>query len=160
MSVKKILVLAANPTDTSRLWLEKEVKEIQRSWERSKHRDRYQLQSQFAVSPQDWRRFLLDYDPHILHFCGHGMGEAGLALEADESGQAKLLSTDAIAGLFEVCKQLECVVLNACYSDMQAESDVQAEAIQAQGAIVIGMNQAIGDEAACLTFPAKSYNPQ
>ncbi|WP_346292273.1 AAA-like domain-containing protein [Sphaerothrix gracilis] len=142
MGVKKILVLAANPTDTSRLRLEKEVKEIQRSWERSQLRDRYGVQTQFAVDTRDWRRSLLDEKPHILHFCGHGLGIEGLALEDDETGTAKLLSTEAIAGLFAVCKNLECVVLNACYSD------VQAEAIQAQGAIVIGMNQAIGDEAA------------
>ena len=142
MSVKQILVLAANPTDTPPLRLEKEVKEIRRSWERSKGRDRYHLQAQFAVGARDWRRALLDHDPHILHFCGHGVGAAGLALEADESGVAQLLSTEAIAGLFEVCQQLECVVLNACYSD------VQAQAIRAQGITVIGMNQAIGDDAA------------
>lgn len=142
MTVKKILVLAANPIDTSPLRLEKEVKEIRQSWERSQQRDRYTLEAQFAVDTRDWRRALLDHNPHILHFCGHGVGEAGLALEDDATGAAKLLSTEAIAGLFEVCDNLECVVLNACYSE------AQAAAIQAQGRTVVGMNQAIGDEAA------------
>ncbi|MEO1125673.1 MAG: AAA-like domain-containing protein [Cyanobacteria bacterium J06639_16] len=151
MSVKKILVLAANPVDTSPLRLGKEVKEIQRSWERSKCQDRYTLQTQFAVDVQDWRRALLDENPNVLHFCGHGAGEQGLALEDDETGAVKLLSTDAIAGLFEVCKNLECVVLNACYSE------VQVEALQTLGVTVIGMNQAIGDQAA-LAFASGFYD--
>lgn len=142
MSIKKILVLAANPIDTASLRLEKEVKEIRRSWERSQLRHAFTLESQFAVGTRDWRRALLDYQPHILHFCGHGEGEAGLALEADTTGTTQLLSTEAITGLLEVCKHLDCVVLNACYSSLQAE------AIRALGMTVIGMDYAISDEAA------------
>ena len=88
------------------------------------------------------QRAILDLSPQIVHFSGHGVGEDGLALE-DESGQAKLVSTEAIAGLFELfADQVECVLLNACYSE------VQAEAIARHIPYVIGMNQAVGDTAA------------
>jgi hypothetical protein len=85
---------------------------------------------------------LLDYEPQIVHFSGHGGGEQGLALE-DEAGQAQLVSADALARLFKLFEgKVECVLLNACYSE------VQAEAICQHVNYVIGMNQAIGDKAA------------
>lgn len=151
MNHKKILILAANPTNTKRLRLDKELKEINDSLRRSKLRDYYTLEQHLAVSLWDWRRALLDLNPHIVHFCGHGQGEGGLALVNESTGKAQLLSTDAIAGLFEVCPQLECVVLNACYSE------VQAQAIQKWIPTVIGMNQAIGDKTA-LEFSVGFYD--
>ena len=58
-------------------------------------------------------------------------------------GQAKLVDGEALAGLFELfAEQVECVVLNGCYSQ------VQAKAISQQISYVIGMSQAIGDKAA------------
>jgi hypothetical protein len=54
-----------------------------------------------------------------------------------------LVSSASLAQLFGLFKdRLECVLLNACYSE------VQAEAIHQQIDCVIGMNQAIGDRAA------------
>jgi hypothetical protein len=66
----------------------------------------------------------------------------GLVLE-DETGQAKLVDGQALASLFKLfADQVECVVLNSCYSE------VQAKAIAQYIPYVIGMNQAIGDRAA------------
>jgi class 3 adenylate cyclase len=77
-----------------------------------------------------------------VHFSGHGAGESGLALE-DEAGQIKLVNTKALAALFEAFNEyVECVILNACYSE------VQAEAIARHIPYVIGMKQAVGDNAA------------
>ncbi len=82
------------------------------------------------------------YQPNIVHFSGHGAGEEGLAFE-DETGQLKLVETEALAGLFELfAGHIECVVLNACYSE------VQAKAIAQHIPSVVGMNKAIGDRAA------------
>jgi hypothetical protein len=69
--------------------------------------------------------------------------EGGLIFE-DEMGQAKLVSTEALARLFGVFAsgEIECVLLNACYSE------VQATAIHQFVDCVIGMNQPIGDKAA------------
>lgn len=141
-SVKKILILTANPKNSTPLRLNQEVREIDEGLTRAKQRERFDLEQKWAVRPRDVQRAILDLAPQIVHFSGHGVGEDGLAFE-DETGQAKLVSTQAIAGLFELfADQVECVLLNACYSE------VQAEAIAQHIPYVIGMNQAIGDTAA------------
>jgi len=139
--VKKILILSANPTNTNKLRLDEEVREIEAGLERSISRDRFQIISKWAVRPNDLRRALLDHKPEIVHFSGHGAGSQGLALE-NNSGQMQLVKTETLAGLFELFDSIECVLLNACYSE------VQAEAIYQHVDCVIGMNRAIGDRAA------------
>jgi len=139
--VKKILILSANPTNTNKLRLDEEVREIEAGLERSRSRDQFQIISKWAVRPNDLRRALLDHKPEIVHFSGHGAGSQGLALE-NNSGQMQLVKTETLAGLFELFDSIECVLLNACYSE------VQAEAIYQHVDCVIGMNRAIGDRAA------------
>lgn len=138
----KILILAANPQNTSKLRLDEEVREIQVGLERAKKRDQFEIVSRWAVRPEDWRRSLLDYEPRIVHFMGHGAGVAGI-ISTDESGLSKPVSTEALAGLFELFEgTVQCVLLNACYSA------VQADAICQHVDYVIGMSQGIGDRAA------------
>ncbi|MGB3788255.1 MAG: hypothetical protein WA949_09600 [Phormidesmis sp.] len=68
--------------------------------------------------------------------------EAGLILE-DPTGQPKRVSTASLEALFEIfADTVDCVLLNACYSERQAR------AIAQHIPYVIGMNQAIGDRAA------------
>ncbi|BAZ28379.1 hypothetical protein NIES4074_08110 [Cylindrospermum sp. NIES-4074] len=140
--MKKILILSANPINTSQLRLNEEVREIQAGLERAKNRDKFEIISKLAVRTDDLRRALLDYEPHIVHFCGHGAGEQGLALE-NVLGEVQLVATESLARLFKLFRDnIECVLLNACYSD------VQAEAIYQHIDCVVGMNRAIGDRAA------------
>lgn len=70
--VKKILILTANPRATDRLRLDQEVREIDEGLRRSKRRDQFELTQRWAVRIQDLRRALLDEEPHLVHFCGHG----------------------------------------------------------------------------------------
>ena len=96
----------------------------------------------WAVRVRDVYRALLDFNPQIVHFSGHGAGDDGLALE-DEIGQVQFVNAAALTGLFELfANQVDCVLLNACYSE------VQAEAIVKHIPYVIGMSKAIGDKAA------------
>ncbi|MEL7333121.1 MAG: AAA-like domain-containing protein [Cyanobacteria bacterium J06560_2] len=141
MTVTKILTLAANPSDTTRLRLPEEVREIQEGLALSEGREKFELISQWAVRPDDLRRALLKYDPEIVHFSGHGANQQGLLFE-NEMGQATLVHGATLAKLFELCTNVTCVLLSACYSE------VQAEAIAQHVDYVIGMNQAIGDRAA------------
>lgn len=141
-NVKKILILTANPRNVDQLRLGEEVREIQEGLERSRKREQFEIVSRWAVRTEDLRRSLLDLNPQIVHFSGHGAGNDGLVLEND-AGQPQLVSSAALARLFELFKDsLECVLLNACYSE------VQAIAIHEHIGCVIGMNQAIGDRAA------------
>ncbi|MEH1807111.1 AAA-like domain-containing protein [Nostoc sp.] len=140
--MKKILIVSANPTTTDKLRLDEEVREIQEGLQRSRSRDKFELVTKWAVRPDDLRRALLDHNPHIIHFSGHGGGNQGLALE-NNTGEMQLVSTESLARLFKLFKdKIECVLLNACYSEVQAESIYQ------HINCVVGMNRAIGDRAA------------
>ncbi len=140
--MKTILILSANPQGTSPLRLDEEVREIDAGLQRAKNRGEFVLEQKWAVRPRDIQRAMLDINPQIVHFSGHGMGDEGLVF-ADDTGQIKLIDGEALAGLFGLfADSVECVVLNGCYSQ------VQAEAIAQQINYVIGMKQAIGDKAA------------
>ncbi|MBD2526847.1 CHAT domain-containing protein [Nostoc sp. FACHB-133] len=140
--VQTILILAANPQGTKPLRLDEEVREIDAGLERAKQRDQFVLEQKWAVRPRDIQRAMLDINPQIVHFSGHGVGDEGLVFE-DEVGQAKLVDGEALAGLFELfADQVECVVLNGCYSE------IQALAITEHINYVIGMKKAIGDRSA------------
>ena len=118
--VKKILILSANPKGTNPLRLGAEIREIKEGLKRAKSSHLFVIESAEAVRYRDIRRVILDYEPQILHFSGHGAGEAGLVFE-DETGHEKLVDAEALADLFELFSdKLECVVLNACYSEVQA----------------------------------------
>jgi len=138
---KTILFLAANPLGTERLRLDKEANEIEEGLRRSKHGGDFVLREKWATSPDDLRRAMLDFEPEIVHFSGHGAGSNGIVLE-DNSGQPSLVSAEALQGLFELFPNIECVVLNACYSQ------VQAEVIAKNVKYVVGMQNQISDSVA------------
>ena len=53
------------------------------------------------------------FDPHILHFSGHG-GEDVLYFE-DVQGTAKAVKKQALARVLSHQKELQIVILNACF---------------------------------------------
>lgn len=146
-----ILFLAANPKNTERLQLDQELRDIAEGLQRAQKRDWFNLEQRLAVRPRDIQRAMLDVSPQIIHFSGHSSGEQGLVFE-DDIGNAKLVDRAALAGLFELfADQITCVVLNGCYSK------VQARAIAQHIPHVIGMNKKIGDKAA-ITFAVGFYD--
>lgn len=138
-----ILFLAADPTDASRLRLGEEFREIQEKLKLSKLRDRFKLElPQLSVRPADISQAMLDIQPQIVHFSGHGTSTGVLCFE-NQVGETHLIQPDALAALFEqFANQVGCVLLNACYAE------TQARAIAQHIEYVIGMNQAISDKAA------------
>jgi len=150
--VKTILLLAANPRDTSSLQLDVEVREIDEGLRRAKKREQFKLEQKWAVRLRDFYRAILDTQPQIVHFCGHGAAEDGIILE-NEMKQTVYVQADALASMFKLFarKGVECVVLNACYSE------VQAKAISQHVKYVIGMNKAVGDKAA-VAFAVAFYD--
>ena len=151
MTKKIILILAANPTDTPPLRLDEEIREIDNGLQRAQRRDEFTLKQKWATRPEDMRRAMLDNKPNIVHFCGHGEGEAGIAFE-NKTGKTQLVGSKALAGLFKLfADTVECVLLNACYSETQAQSIAQYIDT------VIGMHKAVGDDAA-LEFAVAFYD--
>lgn len=140
---KSILFLAADPSDASRLRLGEEFREIQEKLKLAKLREQFILElPQLSARPVDMSQALLDAQPQIVHFSGHGTSAGALCFE-NQAGNIHLVAPDALASLFEqFSNQVTCVLLNACYSE------IQANAISKHIEYVIGMNQAIGDKTA------------
>jgi len=133
-----ILFLTADPTNTARLRLQEELRDIRESLRQAN----FQLEYAFSVRPGDISQAIPHFEPHIVHFSRHGTSTGELCLE-DESGTMQPVKPKALAALFElVADQVNCVVLNACYSD------IQAKAVVKHIPFVIGMKQAISDQAA------------
>ncbi|HEX8245809.1 MAG TPA: CHAT domain-containing protein [Longimicrobium sp.] len=138
-----ILVAAADPVDLDRLRLGREEREIREALELSGGRGRWAVHPRNAVRLRDLTRALLELRPRIVHFSGHGGGKADGVFLEDEAGNACEVPPDALADLFAtVDRRVECVVLNACYSQPQAR------AISAHVPFVVGTPGAITDEAA------------
>jgi len=150
--VKTILILAANPKNTAPLRLDQEIREIDEGLRRANKRELYKLEQKWAVRSRDFYRAILDYQPNIVHFCGHGAGQDGIVLE-DDTGKMVLVQTNVLASMFKLFakKGVECVILNACYSE------VQADAISQYVNYVVGMNRAVGDGAA-VAFAVAFYD--
>jgi hypothetical protein len=149
--VKTILILAANPIDTAPLRLDREVREIGEGLQRAQKRQHFQIRQRWATRPQDLQRAILDEAPRIVHFCGHGSGGSGIILE-NEWGRGRPVTPAALTHLFQLLRdQVDCVLLNACYSQ------IQGEAIAQHVATVIGMGQEISDRAA-LRFAIGFYD--
>jgi L-histidine Nalpha-methyltransferase len=139
-TISKILILASNPRKD--LNLDSEIRQLREVIDKSQDREKFQMADELAVQIDDLQRLILKHEPNIVHFCGHGSGEQGLIFQ-DDDGYPQLVSTEAISGLFKLgSNHINCVVLNACYSE------VQAKAIGLHIDYVIGMQQAIQDESA------------
>ncbi len=163
-----ILFLAANPKSMNHLDLDKEIKGIDDALRQTDFRDAFELEQQWAVSVEDLQKYLLRHNPDIVHFSGHG-SKTGELYFVNDSGQGQGVRNDArtldiesletnlnpleksaLADLFEIFKDsVKCVVLNACYSELQAH------AIAQHIPCVVGMSRAIEDPSA-ITF-AKSF---
>jgi len=137
-----ILILASSPLNQGRLRLGNEVKQIRQSLGRSKNRENWKVESNEAATVDDLRRALLDFQPAIVHFCGHGGGDEGLIFENDEGGTHATRTLPLTRLLHQFKDDLQCVVLNACYSEVQANEICQ------QINYVVGMSNTVDDEAA------------
>jgi len=146
----RILFLAANPSNTTRLRLDAEIRSIDQALREAQFRDRFDIRQHWAVRVADIQSYLLRHQPHIVHFSGHGSPLSGIILE-DDQGKSHPVSVRALSQLFSVLKDnIRCVVLNACYSEQQAE------AIAQHIDCVIGMSNAVGDTSA-MSFSKAFY---
>ena len=151
MSKTKILFFASNPESTEKLSLDEEARSIEEKIRSTDYRDSLEFITAWAVRPTDLLDKLNQHKPTIVHFSGHGTGEDGLIL-SDDMGEQKFVSADALKMLFSsVNDNIRLVVMNACYSEVQAKAI--AEVIDC----VMGMKSDIGDHAA-ITFAEYFYN--
>lgn len=135
----RILFLAANPLQTSRLDLEEEIRSIESELRGVKFRDAIALIPRHAVRPDDLIRHVREDRPNVIHFSGHG-SESGIVLRTDEGGYTSVGGNSLKR--FLQGRNVSLVVLNACHSKAQADSMCHAVAS------VIGTSDSVEDEAA------------
>ncbi|WP_437711018.1 CHAT domain-containing protein [Sorangium sp. So ce448] len=151
MNKVKTLFVAANPTNTSRLAIAEEFRDIQEKIRAAEHRDAFEMIVAPAARPDDIEQALLQHKPVIVHFSGHGSDAGGLVFHEESGRKAKLVNARALGELFRLLKKnVRIVVLNACYSK------AQAKAIVREIDFVVGMKDTISDLAA-RKFAASFY---
>jgi hypothetical protein len=150
MQPSTVLFLAANPAQVPLLQLGEECRAIEDKIRAAKFRDQIRFRSRWAARPDDLLQALNEDTPSVLHFSGHGAGDEGLYFQS-EGGSALLVSADGLSQVMQAAGAgVMVVVLNACYSE------VQAQALVAHVPCVVGMPDAIGDEAAII-YAASLY---
>jgi hypothetical protein len=96
---RRVLVVFANPKDTTDLRLSQEDRAIRQAIERGKARDCVSLEVRHATTVDDLRRALLDDGYEVFHFSGHGDFDS--LLFEDEQGKALDSPLKAIQALIE-----------------------------------------------------------
>lgn len=137
-----VLFLTASPRNLEPLRPDLEMREVQQRLQLSKQRDRFRVKPALAARFHDLSQALIDHEPQVIHFSGHGDKDGSLLVE-DEYGNSDPLTPEGLAELFGQHKStVRCVVLNACYSERLAQT------LAAKIDYVIGMRYPIGDDAA------------
>ncbi|MFC1991459.1 hypothetical protein ACFLVC_01855 [Chloroflexota bacterium] len=145
-----ILFLACNPFGTERIAFDEEARKIDSKIRSSEYRDHFTIEAHLAVRLSDLQELFLRYKPNIVHFSGHGSTSSEIVLQ-DDSGAACIVPTEALETLFsEFSNHIQCVVLNSCFSK------IQATAIADHIDCVIGMSDSITDKAA-ISFSSSFY---
>lgn len=126
----RILFCSASPVSQStptgqvrlaRLASDTELRDIQEILRGASHRDRFDLKSIVATTPDHLLRELMTFKPHIFHFSGHG-SPGGLHFQ-NQDGNSQEISKSRLGDIFQFFRAtIGCVFLNACYSAHQAES--------------------------------------
>ena len=161
-----ILFLAANPSGTDRLALDREARSIHAELRRSGFRDQFEFVTRWVAEPLDLLREVRELRPTVVHFSGHGGAHMAGAVDSahgrdvvaasapsggephglyfhDTAGGAQVVSPGAMAQTFgAVGGSVKVVVLNACFTAPVAD------ALLAHVDCVVGMSGAIGDDAA------------
>ena len=145
----KILFIAASPEDRDQIKVRQEWQSIQNQIRQGRHRELYVfLAPQLALTIPELIRSMSE-KPQIVHFSGHG-GSGGLVIE-NPDGTSQILPAAAMRRLFKPLLGVgQVVLLNACYSSLQAEE------ISKYGLYVVGTNQPISDDAA-IAFSSGLY---
>lgn len=138
---RTVLFLGANPKDLDVLRITDENQKIKDVLRNSTKAPDFNFESEMAIQIQTITRAVQLYKPSIIHFSGHGSGHEGISIEGS-TGEEVLYPNTGLDRLFKMTKKhVQCVLLNACYSESQAEI------ISQHDNYVIGMNNAILDEA-------------
>jgi hypothetical protein len=141
-AAQTILYLAANPRGLPPLRSDDEMRRVKERLQLSRHRSLYRIEPALAVRFDDISQSLVDHEPAVVHFSGHGDRNGNLYVE-DARGRSTQVKPEGLAALFSLhSTTLRCVILNACYSERLAWH------LTPHVGYVVGMRTEIGDIAA------------
>jgi uncharacterized repeat protein (TIGR01451 family) len=147
----KVLILAANPPDTQALRTDQEIREIQKTIRSGRDRDSMEVSIHLAVGPADIIQALLDDEPRLVHFAGHGGGPDGSIAVQNDYGLAHLIPVEGLVDLFGTFgRSVHCVLVNAC------DTELLARELSAVVPYAIGMRQPVRDTSS-IRFSAGFY---
>jgi len=146
----KVLFLASDPfRDRAPLRLDEEVRAIEHALRKGRARDRVKLVPYFAARTRDLQHALMQHDPRIVHFAGHGSD--GAIYMGDAYGRPTVVGKEALAKLFGILNEwIKVVVLNGC--NTLPIVDALSEIVD----YAIGMNQPLSD-ASAIVFAESFY---
>lgn len=146
----RILFVSANPMDSERLALDRELRVIREAISRAAAREQIELEARTAACFADLSRALLGDRFDLVHIASHGE-QMGIILDDTRSVS---VPPEELAGLFDEYAapdgRLRCVVLNACWSR-------DASGPIARVPTVIAMDGPVDDRAA-LAFAEGFYD--
>lgn len=182
-SQTSILFLAANPSGTSKLQLEKEHSRVSREIQLSPNPGKFRIiPSKQATTFRDLQSYLVDEEPDIIHFSGHGKGQGdasndpafenlrdlvtddqgelrddtGIVLASDDQRSYEIVGTEVIKETFSLLADLKQPQAIQLVLFNSCYSNAQAEAIAGMAEFVIGTSSAVQDEAA-IAFATSFY---
>lgn len=133
--------MSANPWTTSRIMVDEEAREIFERIQEGPYRGRFELFNHAATRPIDLQKLLLFYRPHIVHFSGHGNKKQKLIL-GGTPGRGKTVDRQGLVELLALYNtHLRLVLLNACFTKVQAR--LISEVVD----YAVGTGKGIGDKA-------------
>lgn len=145
-----VLLIGASPSDRDALLLSTEFDMIDQSIRQGSFRDDLTVERSQNTLASELVPDLLRFGPTLVHFSGHGRQSGELVFE-NVDGTSSPLTADLLSAVFSgFSDSTKCVVLNACWSDAQAET------IGAHIPAVAGMVTKVSDLGA-LTFSSTFY---
>lgn len=103
----------------------REIRDSTEAIESGQNAQEFTVINKLAVRPGDLQKIFTKNEPYIVHFCGHGAREQGLFFEKDGLGEQPV-SNEALSRLFYLFGWgVRCVLLNACYTEFQADAIVK-----------------------------------
>jgi hypothetical protein len=117
----RVLVVVAAPRDKMPLNGDAELARIRQALRPVVDQGAVRMSSELHATKQGLRRCLLDDDPHVVHYIGHGdlAQDRGLLLLEDDSGYADGLDGPTLGTLLKG-SSVRLAVLNACLSARDA----------------------------------------
>jgi tetratricopeptide (TPR) repeat protein len=152
----RILAVIASPFDLPMLDVEHEKTVLQEALHEWVEQGRIQVEVIEHAVAAEISQVMRRFQPHILHFVGHGLfrDETAYVVLEDENNQAHLVDDSTFREFFSGCHETRLAVLNACQtatvSTSQPLAGLAPRLLQRQLSAVVAMQHPVSYQAASI----------